>query len=71
MMTGRLPVRSGTAGNWATLDQRHALEWTQANVKAFGGDPAAVTIAGESAGAMSVCWHLASLGSRGLFHRSC
>lgn len=70
LATPELLRESGTAGNWATLDQRKALEWTQANIGAFGGDHAAVTIAGESAGAMSVCWHLAAPASRGLFHRA-
>lgn len=55
-------------GNYGILDQRLALEWTRDNIKNFGGDPNRVTIAGQSAGAMSVGAHMISEGSKGLFH---
>jgi para-nitrobenzyl esterase len=58
------------AGNFGLLDQRAALEWLQANVAAFGGDPGNVTIFGESAGGASVCQHIVAPGSAGLFHRA-
>lgn len=58
------------AGNQGLLDQRLALEWVRDNVLAFGGDPANVTIFGESAGAWNVCAHVASPMSAGLFHRA-
>ena len=50
------------------VSQVAALEWIAANIGSFGGDPSRVTIFGESAGAISVCWHLVSTRSSGLFH---
>lgn len=60
----------GASGNYGFLDQIAALEWVRDHIAAFGGDPANVTIFGESAGGMSVCGHLTSPRSQGLYQRA-
>lgn len=57
-----------SSGNNGLLDQNMALKWTHDNIRAFGGDLDRITIVGESAGVFSVCWHLVSPLSKGLFH---
>ncbi|WP_407563086.1 carboxylesterase/lipase family protein [Streptomyces sp. 184] len=65
-----LDERGGVSGNHGLMDQTRALAWVRTNAAAFGGDPGRVTLAGQSAGARSVCAHLASPASRGLFQRA-
>jgi para-nitrobenzyl esterase len=60
----------GSSGNYGVLDQIAALEWVQRNISRFGGDPERVTIFGESAGAWSVCFQMATPLSEGLFERA-
>jgi para-nitrobenzyl esterase len=58
------------SGNYGTLDLAKSLEWVRDNIKAFGGDPNNVTIAGESGGAFNVLSLLVSPSAKGLFHRA-
>ncbi|KFP53831.1 Fatty acyl-CoA hydrolase precursor, medium chain, partial [Cathartes aura] len=57
-------------GNWGYLDQVAALRWIQENIIHFGGDPGSVTIAGESAGGISVSALVLSPLAKGLFHKA-
>ena len=66
---GFLALEDGVA-NLGLLDQVAALEWVRDKIAAFGGDPANVTIVGESAGAMSVGTLLSMPRAAGLFRRA-
>src|SRR5208282_5835510 len=58
---------ANSSGNYGLMDQQFAMRWVNRNIAAFGGDPRKVTIAGESAGAIDACSHLASPTAAGLF----
>jgi para-nitrobenzyl esterase len=65
-----LTAEQGASGNYAIMDQIAALRWVHANIAKFGGDPANVTIAGESAGSQDVSLLLAAPAARGLFEKA-
>lgn len=58
------------AGNYGVMDMIAALTWVRDHVAAFGGDPAQVTIFGESAGGLAVSQLMVAPAARGLFHRA-
>ena len=60
----------GVSGNYGILDHIAALNWVRDNIAGFGGDPANVTIFGESAGGASVYALVATPLAKGLFHRA-
>ncbi|MEU4341542.1 carboxylesterase family protein [Nocardia sp. NPDC023852] len=69
-LPGLAAESGGATGTVGIQDQQAALRWVRDNARAFGGDPANVTIFGESAGAGSVCTHFAAPASDGLFDKA-
>ena len=65
-----LKEEAGYTGNYGLHDQMTALKWVRDNIASFGGDPNAVTIMGQSAGAMSVQQHCLSPMTDGLFSKA-
>jgi para-nitrobenzyl esterase len=70
LQLGDVASGAGFDSNLGLRDQIAALEWVRDNVAAFGGDPASVTVFGESAGGMSVGALLGTPRARGLFGRA-
>ncbi len=64
------PSLPGTEANLGLLDMVAALQWVQANIQEFGGEPNNVTIFGVSAGGMAVNMLMVNQGAHGLFHRA-
>jgi len=66
----RLTAEQGASGNYGLMDQVAALQWVHRNIARFGGDPANVTIAGESAGSQDVSLLLGEPAARPLFAKA-
>ncbi len=67
-LTAESPHHS--SGNYGLLDLIAGLQWIHRNIAAFGGDPGNVTVFGESAGGVMICYLMASPLAQGLFHKA-
>lgn len=67
-LSAESPARA--SGNYGVMDQIMALQWVRDNIAAFGGDPDNVTVAGESAGGLSILYLLTAPSARGLFDKA-
>jgi para-nitrobenzyl esterase len=67
---GYLAVDGVSPANLGLLDQIAALRWVRENIAGFGGDPLAVTVFGQSAGADSISYLMVADGAEDLFHRA-
>jgi para-nitrobenzyl esterase len=63
-------VGEPSSGNFGLMDQQASMRWVKANIQAFGGDSANITIGGESAGGIDVCANLVSPPAAGLFNKA-
>ena len=70
LATSGLDAEGHVAANYGLQDQQFAMDWVQRNIAGFGGDPARIAIAGESAGGLSVLSNLVSPTAYGLFDRA-
>lgn len=66
----RLDPRYSDSGNAGQLDLIAALQWVQRNIAAFGGDPANVTVFGQSGGGAKIATLMAMPAAKGLFHKA-
>lgn len=70
LRSGKKGDEKNDSGNFGLLDLIQALTWVKANIKAFGGDPENITIAGQSAGGQNVFSLIVSPLAKHLFHRA-
>ncbi|MEO8882349.1 MAG: carboxylesterase family protein [Devosia sp.] len=62
--------QANASGGYGLLDQIAALKWINTNAAAFGGNPADVTVTGESSGGADVCGLMAAPAAKGLYRRT-
>jgi para-nitrobenzyl esterase len=69
-LTEEAKVEHVPTANYGLLDQLAALQWVKRNIEVFGGDPANVTLFGESAGGVSILALMTTPAASGLFHKA-